>query len=164
MIDLSAPDPGFAERVRKSFAAQAFMQTIGARLERVEPGEVDIALAHREDLTQQHGYLHAAVVTAIADSACGYAAYSLMPEGSEVLSIEFKTNLLRPAVGRWFGRRRFRPRRGEPGSGHVEPVTSDKIYYVKSAMRGGGGTSRREPGRLYRTSAPHQAPPSRSVP
>ena len=101
MSEHSAPD-GFAERVRRSFEAQAFMRTIGARLERVAPGEVDIALERREDLTQQHGYLHAAVLTAIADSACGYAAYSLMPEGSEVLSIEFKTNLLRPAVGRRF--------------------------------------------------------------
>lgn len=70
--------------------------------ERVEPGEVDIALSHRRDLTQQHGYLHAAVLTAIADSACGYAAYTLMPSDSEVLSVEFKLNLLRPAAGERF--------------------------------------------------------------
>ncbi len=92
-------DPEYAERIRASFQAQAFMATLGARLERVAPGEVDIALAHRSELTQQHGFLHAGVVTAIADSACGYAAYTLMPAGSEVLSVEFKLNLIRPAKG-----------------------------------------------------------------
>ena len=95
-------DPDFAERVRKSFEAQALMRLIGARLERVEPGEVDIGLPFGRDLTQQHGHLHAAVVTAIADSACGYAASTLMPPGSEVLSVEYKVNLLRPASGSRF--------------------------------------------------------------
>ena len=75
------------------------MSLIGASLSLVEPGVVEIALPFRADLTQQHGYLHAGVVTTIADSACGYAAYSLMPSGSEVLSVEFKVNLLRPAAG-----------------------------------------------------------------
>jgi uncharacterized protein (TIGR00369 family) len=96
-VELTATDPDFERRVRASFAAQSFMRLIGARLERVEPGAVDIGLDFREDLGQQHGYLHAAVVTGIADSACGYAAATLMPEGSDVLSVEFKTNLLRPA-------------------------------------------------------------------
>ncbi len=73
------------------------MELIGAKLSRVEPGIVEITVPYRTDLTQQHGYLHAGVVTTIADSACGYAAYSLMPAGSEVLSVEFKVNLLRPA-------------------------------------------------------------------
>ena len=95
----AAPNPEFAARVAESFRAQRFMQTLGATLERVEPGAVDIGLPYREVLTQQHGYLHAGVVTAIADSACGYAAHTLMPSGSEVLSVEFKTNLLRPAQG-----------------------------------------------------------------
>jgi len=75
------------------------MKLIGAELTRVEPGVVEIALPHRADLSQQHGYLHAGIVTTIADSACGYAAYSLMPPNSEVLSVEFKVNLLRPAKG-----------------------------------------------------------------
>ena len=92
-------NPNFAEVVRGSFATQGLMQLIGATLERVEPGEVDIALPFRDDLTQQHAFLHGAVTTAIADSAAGYAALSLMPAGSEVLSIEFKINLLRPATG-----------------------------------------------------------------
>ncbi len=78
------------------------MKLIGARLSLVEPGVVEITLPYRADLTQQHGYLHAGVVTTIADSACGYAAYSLMPLGSEVLSVEFKVNLLRPAQGARF--------------------------------------------------------------
>lgn len=75
------------------------MQLIGAELGRIEPGMVEITIPYRTELTQQNGYLHAGVVTTIADSACGYAAYSLMPAGSEVLSVEFKVNLLRPAKG-----------------------------------------------------------------
>jgi len=75
------------------------MSTIGARLERVAAGEIEIRVPYRADLTQQHGFLHAGVVAAALDSACGYAAFSLMPEGVGVLSIEFKTNLLAPARG-----------------------------------------------------------------
>lgn len=75
------------------------MNLIGARLSLVEPGIVEITLPYRADLAQQHGYLHAGVVTTIADSACGYAAFSMMPTGSEVLSVEFKVNMLRPAQG-----------------------------------------------------------------
>jgi uncharacterized protein (TIGR00369 family) len=78
------------------------MDLIGAELTRVEPGLVEITLPYRADLAQQHGYLHAGIVTTIADSACGYAAYSLMPANSEVLSVEFKVNLLRPAKGEMF--------------------------------------------------------------
>jgi uncharacterized protein (TIGR00369 family) len=92
----------FEQRIRDSFARQRAMQLIGARLGRVERGEVEIVLPYREDLTQQHGFVHAGIITTIADSACGYAAYTLMPEGSEVLSVEFKTNLLRPARGNEF--------------------------------------------------------------
>ena len=78
------------------------MALLGASLARVDAGAVDISLPFRPDLTQQHGFLHAAVTTAIADSACGYAALSLTPPGSEVLTIEFKVNLLRPALGTLF--------------------------------------------------------------
>jgi uncharacterized protein (TIGR00369 family) len=102
-MSLGAGDEeGFEGRVRASFGRQRLMQTMGARLERVEPGEVSIALPFDEGLTQQDGFLHAGVVTSIADSACGYAAYTLMPEGSGVLSVEFKVNLLRPAEGEEF--------------------------------------------------------------
>lgn len=97
-----ARNPSFAEEIQQSFAKQTIMQLIGAELSRIEPGVVEIALAYRSDLAQQHGYLHAGIVTTIADSACGYAAYSLMPPGSEVLSVEFKVNLLRPAKGESF--------------------------------------------------------------
>jgi uncharacterized protein (TIGR00369 family) len=92
-------NPSFAVEVQRSFAKQALMQLIGAELSRIEPGIVEINLSYRTDLTQQNGYLHAGIVTTIADTACGYAAYSLMPAGSQVLSVEFKVNLLRPAQG-----------------------------------------------------------------
>ena len=88
-----------AERVRASFEQQKVMATLGATLTRVAPGEVDIELPFREDLTQQHGFLHAGIVTTLLDSACGYASYSLMPEGAAVLAVEFKVNLLSPASG-----------------------------------------------------------------
>ncbi|HET7286760.1 MAG TPA: PaaI family thioesterase [Pyrinomonadaceae bacterium] len=78
------------------------MALIGAELAQVEPGMVEIILPYRADLAQQHGYLHAGIVTTIADTASGYAAYSLMPANSEVLSVEFKVNLLRPAKGKSF--------------------------------------------------------------
>jgi uncharacterized protein (TIGR00369 family) len=95
-------NPDFAAQIRESFARQNAMSLIGAELSRVEPGLVEITLPYRSDLTQQHGYVHAGIITTIADSACGYAAYSLMPAGSEVLSVEFKVNLLRPAKGEAF--------------------------------------------------------------
>lgn len=95
-------NPLFATEVRDSFARQTVMTTIGAELVSVVPGAVQISLPYRADLTQQNGYLHAGIVTTIADSACGYAAYTLMPPNSAVLSVEFKVNLLRPAKGEEF--------------------------------------------------------------
>jgi len=87
-------------RVRAARSRQRVMNTIGAALTSVSPGEVIIELPFREDLTQQHGYLHAAIVMAIVDSACGYAAYSLMPVDTAVLTVEYKVNFLAPAAGR----------------------------------------------------------------
>jgi len=95
----TTPAEGYAERVRASFAAQRIMATIGASLAHVAPGAVHIVLPVRPDLGQQHGFVHAGVVATIADSACGYAAFTLMPEGVGVLSIEYKINLLAPADG-----------------------------------------------------------------
>jgi uncharacterized protein (TIGR00369 family) len=92
-------DPAFEARVRESFGRQRMMGLLGAALTSVRAGEVEITLPFREDLTQQHGYLHAAAVSAIADSACGYAALTLLSTGYEVLSVEFKINLLAPALG-----------------------------------------------------------------
>ena len=95
-------DPDFERRVRESFVRQKFMATLGATLDGVWPGEVHIGFTHREELTQQHGYLHAGVLASVADSACGYAALSLMEPGAGVLSIEFKINMLAPATGTRF--------------------------------------------------------------
>ena len=95
-------NPTFAEEIQQSFNQQTVMALIGAGLTHVEPGLVEITLPYRADLAQQHGYMHAGIVTTIADSASGYAAYSLMPPNSEVLSVEFKVNLLRPAKGEMF--------------------------------------------------------------
>ncbi len=102
MTTYQASNPAFADEIRQSFGKQTIMDLIGASLTRVEPGVVEIALPYRADLTQQHGYVHAGIVTAIADTACGYAAYSLMPIESDVLAVEFKVNLLRPAKGELF--------------------------------------------------------------
>jgi uncharacterized protein (TIGR00369 family) len=99
MPKLSPRDPDFAPRVRASFARQRAMATIGARIVRVEPGEVELELPFRDDLTQQHGFLHAGIVTTLVDSACGYAALSVMDNESAVLSVEYKVNVLAPAVG-----------------------------------------------------------------
>lgn len=96
---VAARDPGFEKRVRGSFDRQNFMSLIGARIELVEPGRCVIHVPFRADLCQQHGFIHAGVTTAIADTAAGYAAYSLFPVTSSILTIEFKINLLAPAEG-----------------------------------------------------------------
>ncbi len=94
---LTPRDPDFESVVRASFARQSFMASLGAELELVAPGRVTIAVRVRDDLLQQHGFVHAGVTGAIADSAGGYAALTLCPSGTEVLSVEYKMNLLAPA-------------------------------------------------------------------
>ena len=89
----------FERKVRESFGQQAFMATVGAELASVTPGAVEIKLPFGRHLTQQNDFLHAGVITSVLDSACGYAALSVAPENAEVLSVEFKVNLLAPAVG-----------------------------------------------------------------
>jgi uncharacterized protein (TIGR00369 family) len=121
-------DPAFASRVRQSFARQRLLATMGATLERVEPGEVEIRLPFREDLTQQHGFLHAGAITSVVDTACGYAALTLMPPGAAVLSVEFKVNLLSPGRGESFVARARVKRAGRT----VTVVTGDVF-----ALRGG---------------------------
>lgn len=101
-MTFKARDAGFQARVRASFASQAAMQTIGAEIVHIAPGEVDLRLPFREDLTQQHGFMHAGIIGAVADSACGYAAYTLMPADAAVLSVEYKLNLMAPAAGEAF--------------------------------------------------------------
>ena len=90
----------FAARVRDSFARQGAMALIGAELTHAAPGEVDIAVDFRPELSQQHGFFHGGVVGMAADSAGGYAAFSLMPSDSSVLTVEYKMNLVAPADGR----------------------------------------------------------------
>lgn len=90
-------DPGFAARCRASFARQKAMALIGARMASIEPGRCEIELDWRADLTQQKGFLHGGIVGMIADSACGYAAYSLMAATSSLVTVEYKINILAPA-------------------------------------------------------------------
>jgi uncharacterized protein (TIGR00369 family) len=90
------------ERVQASFAQQQFMTTLGATLLSVTPGAIEIAVPFRPDLSQQNAFLHAGVITSILDSACGYAALSVAPKDFNVLSVEFKVNLLSPATGERF--------------------------------------------------------------
>lgn len=99
-------DPGFEARCRASFGRQKAMDLVGGRLERLEPGLAEVVLPFREDLTQQKGFVHGGIVGMIADSACGYAAYSLMPATSSLVTVEYKINILRPAVGSLLARGR----------------------------------------------------------
>lgn len=92
-------DPTWDSRVRASFARQRMMETIGAVLARVAPGEVEIRLPVRAHVAQHHGFVHAGALTTVVDTACGYAALTLMPPGAGVLTIEFKVNLMAPAKG-----------------------------------------------------------------
>ena len=101
-MTLEPKDIDFVEKVRDSFSRQPVMALIGAELTRIEAGKVDIKLNYREDLTQQNGFLHAGITATIADSACGYAAFTLMPAETEVLTAEYKINLLSPAKGDYF--------------------------------------------------------------
>jgi uncharacterized protein (TIGR00369 family) len=96
-MDLVAP-----EVVAANFARQPAMELIGAQLTVLEPGRVEVSFPFKAELTQQDGFIHAGIIATAADSACGYAALSSMPAGSEVLSVEFKLNLLRPAAGERF--------------------------------------------------------------
>ena len=91
-------DPNFQQRIREMFDQQQMMATLGAVLEEVSPGRVVMRMDHSPRLGQQHGFLHAGAVTALVDSACGFAAATLMPADAQVLSVEFKVNLLAPAT------------------------------------------------------------------
>jgi len=99
MTGFTPANPDFEARVRDSFARQTVMELIGAQLTRVAPGEVEIELPFRADLTQQHGFFHAGMTSTIADSAGGYAAFSLFPADASVLTVEYKINLVAPAQG-----------------------------------------------------------------
>jgi uncharacterized protein (TIGR00369 family) len=121
-------DPDFERRVHASFARQRAMATLGASLSHVAPGEIDIVLPFRADLSQQHGFLHAGITTTIVDTACGYAALTLMPAGAAVLTIEFKVNLLAPGQGE-----RFVARGRVLKPGRTITVSTGEVF----AVRGG---------------------------
>ena len=122
-------DPGFAARVRASFDRQRAMRLIGASLASVEPGFCEIHLPWREDLTQQKGYVHGGVIGMIADSACGYAAYTLMPASASLVTVEYKINLVAPA------REGLLVARGEVVKpGRTLSITSGEVY-VRHAGR-----------------------------
>ena len=119
-------DPAFAERVRASFARQGAMHTIGASLAEVGPGRVVVELPWQQGLTQQHGFLHAGMVATALDSACGYAASSLMPAEAGILTIEYKINLLAPAQGT-----RFRMEGVVLKPGRTITVTEGRAYALQ---------------------------------
>src|SRR5687767_11147742 len=97
---MNAPaDPHYVARIRSSFGRQKAMALIGASLTVIEPGQVEVALPYRDDLTQQKGFIHGGIIGMIADTACGYAAYSLMPADSSLVTVEYKINILAPARG-----------------------------------------------------------------
>ena len=102
MPEFEPRDPDFETRIRDSFSRQAAMHTLGAVLGRVAPGEVEIEMPYRADLAQQHGYMHGGIITAILDSACGYAALSLSATDTAVLTVEYKVNFIAPAKGERF--------------------------------------------------------------
>lgn len=127
------PDANFADRVRDNFARQSMMTTIGAHVVRVEPGEVEIHLPHGPHISQQHGFIHGGAIGMIADSACGYAALTLMKAGTDVVSSEYKINFLRPAVGQNFiatGRVQRAGKRVSVVSGEVHAVNDGKTTLI----------------------------------
>ena len=102
MRTFDPPDPDFESRVRYGFNLQRVMATIGAKITMIAAGEVHIELPFNSAFTQQHGFIHAGIITSIVDSACGFAAHTLMPASSGVLTVEFKVNFLSPATGEKF--------------------------------------------------------------
>jgi uncharacterized protein (TIGR00369 family) len=102
MARFQPKNPDFRRVATDTFDRQRAMRTLGISIARLEPGEVDLAMAYSSDFTQQNGFIHAGIITAGLDSACGIAAFTLMPEETDILTVEFKTNLLAPAQGRRF--------------------------------------------------------------
>lgn len=112
MARFEPKNPDYREIATDTFERQHAMRTLGISIARLEPGEVELAMAYSAELTQQNGFVHAGIVTAGLDSACGIAAFTLMPVGSDILTVEFKTNLLAPARGQRFA---FRASVVKPG-------------------------------------------------
>jgi len=102
MLRFEPKNPDYRKVATATFDRQQAMRTLGISIARLEPGEVDLSMPYRLDWTQQNGFVHAGVITAGLDTACGIAAFTLMPVGSDILTVEFKTNLLAPARGERF--------------------------------------------------------------
>ena len=112
MLRFEPKNPDYRHIATDTFERQCAMRTLGISIARLEPGEVELAMAYSADLTQQNGFVHAGIITAGLDGACGIAAFTLMPAGSDILTVEFKTNLLAPARGQRFA---FRATVVKPG-------------------------------------------------
>ena len=102
MLEFVPKFAGFRDKVRRSFSNQPAMATLGVELFLVEPGRVELRMPRNREFSQQHGFVHAGILSTVLDSACGYAAFSLMEEKAEVLTVEFKVNLMAPADGEAF--------------------------------------------------------------
>jgi uncharacterized protein (TIGR00369 family) len=125
-------DPHFADRVRASFARQRTMQTLGVEIVGIAAGEIELAMPFEAAFTQQHGFVHAGIIATVLDSACGYAAFSLMPPDAAVLTVEFKTNLLAPAKGERF---LFRAHVVKPG--RTLTVCDGRAFALENGARTG---------------------------
>lgn len=112
-----------------TFERQRAMKTLGISIARLEPGEVDLSMDYRAEFTQQNGFVHAGIITAALDNACGMAAFTLMPEGADILTVEFKTNLLAPARGERFV---FRAAVVKPG--RTLTICEARAYAVRDGM------------------------------
>jgi uncharacterized protein (TIGR00369 family) len=112
MARFEPKNPDYRSIATDTFERQHAMRTLGISIARLEPGDVELAMAYSNDFTQQNGFMHAGIITAGLDSACGIAAFTLMPVGSDILTVEFKTNLLAPARGQRFA---FRATVVKPG-------------------------------------------------
>lgn len=102
MPRFEAKNPDYLAIATATFARQKAMRNLGISIASIEPGEVELSMPYSADWTQQNGFVHAGIVTAALDTACGIAAFTLMPAGSDILTVEFKTNLLAPAQGERF--------------------------------------------------------------
>ena len=127
MNSQSGLNPNLEKRIRESFARQGIINTLNGKITHVSPGEMHIEAPFDERFTQQDGFLHAGVVTTLMDSACGYAAYTLMPADSRVLSVEFKVNFLSPAQGE-----RFRAEGRVVKSGKTLTVCEGKLFAIQA--------------------------------
>ena len=122
-------NPDFREVATATFAAQRAMQTLGIRIARLDPGEVDLAMDYAPEYSQQNGFVHAGIITAGLDNACGIAAFTLMPAGADILTVEFKTNLLAPAKGERF---EFRGQVVKPG--RTLTVCEGRAYAINDGV------------------------------